>query len=109
MWASVQECPLRGAGEISDVPLGWRTDDRHRMRSRKISQGIVVDIVPPEGRRQIVEVSDHRGRKVEVQFTAGSIAHPEPVPGALRNEMNEPAGQTTSRSSRDMMYSPART
>ena len=75
---------------MSDVPLGRRAHDLHCVRSRNVSEGIIVDIIPPERRRKIVEVSDHRRRKVEVQFTARNVANTEPVPGTLRNEDERP-------------------
>ena len=48
-WISIRECPLidRRSG-LSDVSLGRRTYDLHRMRYRDAGQIIVTDFVSPE-------------------------------------------------------------
>ena len=71
------------AGGRLQIALGNGADDVHPVALGKGGQ-IGVGIAPRQGSAALVEVPDHRGRRIEVQLAAGT--------GPTRNPCGTPAG-----------------
>jgi hypothetical protein len=63
------------------------------MRRRDLGKFRLGDVLAHQGRGEVVEVTDHRGREVEVQLAAWRVSCTEAVTRASRNE-DERAGWT---------------
>jgi hypothetical protein len=57
------------------------------------AQSFLVDLASDERRAELIEVAEHRRRRVEVQLAAGGLAHAESVDDSLGN-VNEGACRT---------------
>jgi hypothetical protein len=64
------------------------------MEAGDLCQALVVHVGSTQCDGEVVEVSDHRGRKVDVELTARHVPDLEPVPNAERNEDERP-GRTS--------------
>ena len=62
-----------------DVALRHRTGHLHRITEGDPGQLLWVDVTGLRCRRHLVEITDHRRRRVEVQLSAGHATHSEPV------------------------------
>src|SRR6266852_5953023 len=60
------------------------------MRAGDLFQSLVIHVISTNCRGELVEVPDHRGGEVQVEFPARDIPDPEPVPNVLWDEDERP-------------------
>src|SRR6267378_1756139 len=60
------------------------------MRAGDLVQSLVIEVISTHCRGELIEISDHRGGEIQVEFSAREIADPESVPDALWNEDERP-------------------
>src|SRR5947209_12380421 len=84
--------PPTELGSALDVALGYRSDDFHRVPTCNVGEQALVDLSAPDRVAEVVEVTDHRRREVEVELPTRRLADPETVAHSGRNE-DEGAGR----------------
>ncbi len=77
---------LGSAHTVLDVAVGYRADDFHRMPTCNVGEQAFVDFSATDRVAEIVEVTDHRRRKVEVELPTGRRPDPETMAHTCRDE-----------------------
>src|SRR5438067_2132433 len=82
----------QGPPRPSDVAFGHRSDDFHRVPTCDVGEQALVDFIAPDRLTEVVEVTDHGRREVEVELPTRSRADPEAVANP-RGDEDERAGR----------------